>query len=155
MKDFRMRRKDREADENTAKDILLNGEYGVLSTVGDDGFPYGVPLNYAFDGEKIYFHCAKDAGHKEVNLAFSNKVSFCVVSQSEIVSSEFTSKFSSVIVFGTAEKTEEKKRYALELLVEKYSPQYSEKGKAEIEKFASHTDIFEISILKMSAKVHK
>ncbi len=31
---------------------------------GEDGYPYGVPVNYVVDKDKIYFHCAKDAGHK-------------------------------------------------------------------------------------------
>lgn len=49
MNDYEMRRKERLADLQTAERILENAEYGVLSTVGSDGFPYGVPLNFAYD----------------------------------------------------------------------------------------------------------
>ena len=59
MKNYEMRRANLEADESTSKQILVEGSYGILSTVGEDGFPYGVPVNYAYDGDKIYFHCAK------------------------------------------------------------------------------------------------
>ena len=40
----KMRRKDRETTEERAYEILKNGEYGILSTIGEDGYPYGVPL---------------------------------------------------------------------------------------------------------------
>ena len=30
---------------------------------GTGGYPYTVPLSYVYDGEKIFFHCAK-TGHK-------------------------------------------------------------------------------------------
>ncbi len=154
MKDYNVRRKDREIDESSARQIISDGEYGVLSTVGEDGFPYGVPVNYVFDGEKIYFHCAKNSGHKQDNLTFCNKISFNVVGKTEIVSEKFTTKYSSVIVFGKAQKTEENKRYALELLVKKYSPDFLKEGENFIKKSFEHTDVFEITILKISAKAH-
>ena len=53
MIDYEMRRKERLADFQTAERILENAEYGVLSTAGSDGFPYGVPLNFAYDGKKM------------------------------------------------------------------------------------------------------
>ena len=74
MKNYEMRRANLEADESTSKQILVEGSYGILSTVGEDGFPYGVPVNYAYDGDKIYFHCAKNSGHKQYNILFSDKV---------------------------------------------------------------------------------
>jgi len=40
-----MRRKDRALSEEEAQALLDRTEYGVLSTVGGDGRPYGVPLN--------------------------------------------------------------------------------------------------------------
>ncbi len=150
-----MRRSDREASFSAAEKILYTGEYGVLSTVGADGSPYGVPLNYAYDGKKIYFHCAKNAGHKQENLHFCNRVSFCVVCGNAVDSSHFTEKYECAIVFGTAEKVEDNKSYALELLVKKYSPEFYEQGLKQIKKSAHNTDIYEISIEKISGKIHK
>ena len=43
--------------------ILNRGTAGVLALFGDDGYPYAVPISYVYDGNKIYFHCAK-SGHK-------------------------------------------------------------------------------------------
>ena len=155
MNDYEMRRKERLADLQTAERILENAEYGILSTVGSDGFPYGVPLNFAYDGKKIYLHCAKNACHKQANLEYSDKICFTVVDNPQVIAKELTTKYGSAVVFGTAEKTESNKRYALELLAEKYAPDYPEKGKTEIEKFYNVTDIYEISIIKISAKVNR
>ena len=77
-----MRRKDRQVFGKDIEDILINGEYGTLSTIGDNGYPYIVPLNYIYYNNSIYFHCAKD-GHKLENIRQSNKVCFCVVTDTD------------------------------------------------------------------------
>lgn len=41
-----MRRKDREMDLDSAEKALIKGSFGVLSVLGTDGFPYGIPVNY-------------------------------------------------------------------------------------------------------------
>lgn len=53
-----MRRKEREIENIEAEEILKNGEYGVLSTVGENGYSYGVPLSYVYLNNSINFHCA-------------------------------------------------------------------------------------------------
>lgn len=156
MKDYKMRRGNRQMSVADAKEVLHSGEYGVLSTIGNDGWPYGIPLNFAFDGERIYFHCAKDVGHKEENLNFSNKVSFCVVCNNAVKSAEFTEKFDSVIAFGTAQKADDnQKRYGLELLIKKYSSEFYEKGMAYIDKALNKPDVYVIEIAKISGKRHE
>ena len=62
-----MRRKDKEIGTDEAINLLTKCEYGVLSTVGNDGQPYGVPLNYTYKDNCIYFHCALK-GHKIDNI---------------------------------------------------------------------------------------
>ena len=76
---------------------------GVLAVVGDDGYPYAVPLNYIYLNNKIYFHSAKE-GHKVDAIAINNKVSFCVVAKDDVVPEELTTYFKSVIIFGKAKK---------------------------------------------------
>ena len=58
-----LRRKNQQLSETEARSILKNGTHGVLSVQGDDGYPYGVPMNYVYGDDAIYFHCAKE-GHK-------------------------------------------------------------------------------------------
>jgi hypothetical protein len=40
-----IRLKDRAANDERTIEIIKSGSYGVLSTMGEDGYPYGVPLN--------------------------------------------------------------------------------------------------------------
>lgn len=56
----KMRRDDRALAADEAWDLLEGAEYGVLSTVSNDGIPYGVPLNFYLINKSIFFHCAPD-----------------------------------------------------------------------------------------------
>ena len=57
-----MRRFKQEVSQEECKRILSTEKRGTLSVIGDDGYPYCVPVNFYFEeGEgKIYFHCAKE-----------------------------------------------------------------------------------------------
>lgn len=105
----------------TAEKILREGSYGVLALTGDDGYSYAVPLNYALDDNKIYFHSAP-TGHKIDAIQNNKKVSFCVVDKHDVISEEFTTYFSSVIAFGKIRiaTDDAEKTHALELLADKY-----------------------------------
>lgn len=61
----KMRRFKQELNETECKKILKNEVRGVLSVIGDDGYPYGLPIDYWYDEieNRIYFHGAKE-GHK-------------------------------------------------------------------------------------------
>ena len=54
-----MRRKQQALDAPECEAVLDRGATGVLAVLGDDGYPYAVPLNYVRVGGKLYFHCAK------------------------------------------------------------------------------------------------
>ena len=143
----KMRRVKCELKTETAEKILREGEYGVLALSGDDGYSYAVPLNYAFDDGKIYFHSAK-TGHKLDAIANGAKVSFCVVAQHEVVAEEFTSYYASAIAFGRiriADNTAEK-IHALELLADKYSPNVDKNLR---EKEIARVDAVAIMILEV------
>ena len=45
--------------------ILQEEKRGILSVHGEDGYPYGIPMNHWYNPEdgKLYFHGAK-TGHK-------------------------------------------------------------------------------------------
>ena len=84
----KIRRIDRALSQSEAVEILKKGEYGILSTVSINGQPYGVPVNYAYTRDAIYFHCAVE-GHVVENLRSSNNVSFCVVGETEVLPAKF------------------------------------------------------------------
>jgi nitroimidazol reductase NimA-like FMN-containing flavoprotein (pyridoxamine 5'-phosphate oxidase superfamily) len=147
-----MRRKDKQITINQAEQILNDGEYGVLSLQGTYGYPYAVPLNYVYKNKNIYFHCAKD-GFKLDCIAYDNSVSFCVVSKSEIISSKFTTDFSSVIIFGKAEEAfAEEKNQALKALIDKYSKDYIKEGCAYIEKSIDTVKVIKINVEHITGK---
>jgi len=147
-----MRRKDRQVYDDLINEILENGEYGVLSTMGENGYPYGVPVNFVYYNDGIYFHCAK-TGHKLEAIKRDNRVSFCVVTDTEILPEDFTANYKSVIAFGTAGEVElEEKKMALMLLIKKYSSGFMDKGREYVNKEAAGTVIIKISIEHITGK---
>ena len=95
-----MRLKDQQLDEDRVSEILNTCTNGVLSVKGDNGYPYGVPLSYAYADGKIYFHCSKE-GYKVELLKADPKVSFTVISQDNIIPEAYNTLYVSVIAFGT------------------------------------------------------
>lgn len=120
---YEMRRKRQLLSQEETTAVLNRGTSGVLALSGDDGYPYAVPLSYVYDGEKIYFHCAKN-GHKLDAVRRNEKASFCVIDKDEIVPEEYTTYFRSVIAFGRIRILEEtgEKWAAIDKLALKYAP---------------------------------
>ena len=153
---FRESRKpEKTLSESEMKEILATAEYGVLSTVGEDGYPYGIPVNFVYDGKALYFHGAKE-GHKVDNLRFSNKVAFTVVVDTQVLPKEFNTKFRSVIVFGKAMiATDEERSKVFELILEKYAQTNIENGHMYVAHSVHEADIYKIQIEHASAKGKK
>lgn len=150
-----MRRKDREIGCDECIEILKNNAYGILSTAGSDGQPYGVPLSYVYKDGAIYFHGAVE-GHKLDNILANSKVSFCVVGQTCVLPDKFSTNYESVIVFGDAQEVaDEEKTSALLEIIFKYSPDFIEKGKIYINHAASKTRVFKISIGHITGKAKR
>ena len=96
-------------------EILKNEPRGVLSVLGDMGYPYGMPMNHWYceaDG-KIYFHSGK-AGHKIDAMRACDKASFCVYDSGYRNEGEWALNIKSVIVFGRIEFVEDHEK-ALEI----------------------------------------
>ena len=85
-------------------EILKNEPRGVLSVLGDDGYPYGMPLNqfYCEDDGHIYFHSGK-LGHKIDAMKRHDKASFCVYDEGFRKEGDWALNIKSVIVFGHIE----------------------------------------------------
>lgn len=150
-----MRRKDRELENDEIIEILKNNSYGVLSTISQNGYPYAVPVSYVYLNNSIYFHSALE-GHKLDNILTNNKVSFCVVGGTCIIPEKFSTKYESVIVFGTAaEVFEDEKNAALLEIINKYSPAYINEGKKYIKISGNATKVIKISIEHFSGKARK
>ena len=150
-----MRRKDRAVTEEEATALLSEAEYGVLSTVSEDGKPYGVPLNFCMIDQCIYFHCAVE-GKKIDNIKQNKSVSFCVVGKTEILPDKLGTKYESLIVSGEVEEVfDTNKQMALEGLLHKYSSEFIDKGMIYIEAFRKKARVFKITIDKLTGKARK
>lgn len=150
-----MRKKERELELKESIEILRNGEYGILSTVGECGYAYGVPVSYVYINDAIYFHCAKE-GQKLDNILSNNKVSFCVVGQTCVLPEKFSTKYESVIIFGTANEIfEDEKNTVLLEIVKKYSPNFLDKGKEYIARAAASTTVIKINIEHITGKARR
>jgi len=150
-----LRRKDRAITEEEAIALLNKAEYGVLSTVSENGEPYGVPLNFWVIDHCIYFHCAVE-GQKIDNIQQNKSVSFCAVGNTQILPDKFATKYESVIVSGKAEEViDMNKQLALEGLLHKYSPEFIDRGIKYIEDLNEKTRVFKITIHKLTGKARK
>lgn len=150
-----IRRSDRAISTQEALTILKNAEYGVLSTVGDDGLPYGVPLSYVLIDQALYIHSALD-GRKLDNLTAQPAVSFCVVGATQVLPARFTTAFESVIVSAKASEVfSDEKQQALVALIDKYSAEYMTEGLAYIEKANMKTRVIKLSIESITGKARR
>lgn len=144
-------------DEETSMEILRKATSGVLSLLGADGYPYGVPMSFAMEGNKIFFHCATE-GQKLDAIRNCGKASFCVVERDDVIADKLTTAYRSVIVRGNIEeeKDDERRKEALWLLARKYSPDMqNDQVESEIKGAWSHVVILVLSIVDMTGKQGK
>jgi hypothetical protein len=147
-----VRRKDREISEAEACELLAQCEYGVLSTIGPDGAPYGVPLSYVFRNGEIYFHSAPE-GRKVDHLASHSLASFCVVGSTEILPAKFSTRYESAIASGEVRELDgEEKKTALGWLVQKYAPEFIKEGSEHIAHSESRTRVFAMLVQHVTGK---
>ena len=104
--------------------ILREQPRGILSMIGDDGYPYGIPLDHWFSEKDncLYFHCAK-VGQKIDAITTYDKVSYCVMDEGFRRDGEWALNIKSVVVFGRIKvvEDEEKKREICTNLVRKFT----------------------------------
>lgn len=81
-------------------------------------------------------------------------MSFSVIAQDDVIPDQFDTHYRSVCLFGKARILEiySEVQHALELLIQKYSPEYIDKGKVAIEKSIQRVCVLEIQIEQMTGK---
>ncbi len=147
-----MRRKKQALPEEQCRRILEEGEYGVLALLGEGGYPYAVPLNYALCGGKLYFHCARE-GHKIDAIRGCKKASFCVVSRADAVPEEYTTYFESAIAFGQVRiMGEGEKRAAAEAFADRFVHLGDAARDREIDKFFPSLCMLEMTVEHVTGK---
>ena len=103
-------RKHKAMPQETCIEVLKNETRGVLSVLGDDDYPYGMPMNHFYDEEtgKIYFHVGTQYSHRNDSIRKHDKVSYCVYDQGYKEEGDWAYNVKSVIVFGRMETLEDK-----------------------------------------------
>lgn len=177
-----LRRRRQELGYAACAEILERNTSGVLALAGDGGYPYAVPLSYAYvpaepvvsGGDaplqyafpcgspapqdpplgRLLFHSARE-GHKIDAILCDGRASFCVVDQDRVVPEEFTTYFRSVIAFGRVRVIERdaEKRAAVELLSQRFAPEVPlERHEAEIDRFWQNLTMLELAVEHLSGK---
>ncbi len=148
-----MRRKAQQIPDAEAEEILKRGKTGILGVLGDEGYPYTVPLNYAYEDGKISFHCAL-TGHKIDAIRQYDKVSFTVIDADDVIARDRTTAYRSVIAFGRAREItdREEKIRSLRLVGYKYSGDYPDLVEEEIAEACDHTCCVEITVEHLTGK---
>ena len=135
MAEFReMRRKRQQLSDEESIGILQKSTSGTLALLGDNGYPYAVPISYVYSDGKLYFHSAL-TGHKMDAIRGCDKASFCVIYQDNVQPEKYTTFFRSVIAFGKIHVVEDEteKLKIARLLGNKYNPNQEESLQKEIE----------------------
>lgn len=150
-----LKRKNKSLDECECKRLLTEIKRGVLSVNGDDGYPYGMPMNHYFceDDGCIYFHCGR-VGHRLDSLDKSDKVSFCVLDGGTRAEVEWALTVKSVIVFGRMEIIDDVSRVTD--IARRLSHKFTHDEayiSGEIEKFARATLLLKLTPEHICGKV--
>ena len=97
----KMRRFKQQISDEKCIDLLKSEKRGVLSVIGENGYPYGIPLNHYYDDTdgKLYFHGAKE-GHKLDAIIACDKACYTVFDKGYRQEGEWALNVKSVVVFG-------------------------------------------------------
>ena len=145
-----MRRKRQQLSNEEAVSILNRSTSGTLALLGDNDYPYAVPISFVYADGRIYFHSAL-AGHKVDAIRHCDKASFCVIDKDDVQPEEYTTYFRSVVAFGRIHVVDDEteKMAAARLLGDRYNHGHDESLQKELEK-ASQECWSSASILSIS-----
>ena len=152
----KMRRFRQQLSEDDCKRVLQTAPRGVLAVLGDEGYPYTVPMNFVYADGCIYYHSAVE-GHKLDALRACDKCSFNVLSEPEPSDDGWSYYFNSVTVFGRLSEVEDEAERieGLRLLGQKYFPT-EEMVESDIRKNAARCAVLRLRIEHISGKhVHE
>ena len=150
-----MRRMKQQVSEEKCREILKTEKRAVLSVTGNEGYPYGVPVNFFYDEKEntIYLHGAM-AGHKIDAIKKNEKVCFTVWDQGYIKEGDWAYNVTSVVAFGKAELMSdmEKATDKIRLMGYKYYPE-KEQVEKEIKESMHHVQMIAVHIEHMTGKL--
>lgn len=107
----KMRRFKQELSHQDCIEVLRQEPRGVLSLIGENGYPYGIPVDHWYDEESgnLYFHGARE-GHKIDAIRNCAKASYCVMDQGFRREGEWALNIKSVVLFGQITLVEDQEK---------------------------------------------
>ena len=148
-----MRRHNQQLTADECIEVLNRCTSGVLAVLGDDDYPYAVPLSYAYKDGCLWFHGAL-TGHKIDAIEGCPKVSFCVIDKDDVVPEKLTTVYRSVIAFGKAHVLDDERKIAqgARILGEKYLRGMSDRVESEIAQSMPKLNVIRMDIEHMTGK---
>lgn len=150
-----MRRMKQQVSEEECVRVLREAKRGVLSLIGDGGYPYGVPIDFVYDEEagKIYFHSAAE-GHKIDAIRACDKACFTVWQDNYRKDGDWSWYVTGVIAFGRAEIVEDRAVVIdkVRKLALKYYPTAEEVEK-EIARDGNRVGLIALTVEHMTGKL--
>lgn len=152
------RMKNHQLNDKQIEEILMKAPVGNVATINKDGFPYILPMHFAYCDGKIYLH-GLPKGKKIDNILSNDKVCFGIYDMKELILDkgpcDTNTVYESVVITGTAKLVEEAslKEAALNKIVEKYTPSFT--GSKLPDNMIRGTVVIEISIIRCTGKYYK
>ena len=148
-----MRRHRQQLSNEESIAILEKTTAGTLALLGDEGYPYAVPISYVYNDRKLYFHSAL-SGHKVDAIRNYEKASFCVIEQDDVQPKKYTTFYRSVIAFGRIHiiEDEQEKLATARMLGYRYNPNDEESLQKEMEKGFSRMLMLRFDIEHLTGK---
>ena len=148
-----MRRHRQQLSQKESISIIERATSGTLALLGDDDYPYAVPISFVYHDGCLYFHSAVE-GHKIDAIRRHDKASFCVIDQDDVHGEQYTTFFRSVIAFGHISiiEDEDEKIAAARMLGNRYNPNHDEALKKEMEKGLHRMVMLRMNIEHLTGK---
>jgi len=150
-----MRRFKQAVSKDECRKVLVEAKRGTFSVIGNDGYPYSLPINFYYDeiDNRVYFHGAKE-GHKVDAILNCDKVCFTTWNDGFKKEGCWEWNITSVIIFGRAKIINDRKivEEKVRSIALKYYPTKDEIDE-EISRAIDRTALFAIDIEHMTGKL--
>lgn len=151
-----MRRIKQQVSFEECQKILTEEKRAAFSVIGEQGYPYTVPINFYYDetDNRIYFHSAK-AGHKADAMKQNDKVCLSTWNRGFKKGDDWEWNVTSVIVFGKVKPVEDEAVLAdrLRKLATKYYPTLEEVDEEMTSPSFQRVQLYAIDIEHVTGKL--
>jgi uncharacterized protein len=156
--DFDSASTDRVTSERRAREMLPRGFSGHLATVGEDGYPYCIPLLYLWVDGEVHVHTSSARGHFRANIEHEPRICFELDEPDQVFDygrfeCDSGLAYQSVILFGNIRVVDDRaaKQRFCEALMAKYGKPDTTRPKGFFPRLDVIT-VYAISVERMTGK---